>query len=390
MPEPDRLRICQVLSHYHPRASGAERQALAQGGELVRRGHAVRVVTRSIPGQPRDETVDGVTIHRWVETSGRGPMFGLSFVAGVVRALRRLRPEYDLVHTHQGLWESISTGLARPLLSGAPTLVQPASSGYYGEAEEMARTKGFPLLRRLALNNTAFAAISEDIGRQWLDLGVPATRLVRTVSGVDAVRFRPGPSAVESALPPRPRAVFTGRLHPQKGLASLLDAWPEIVARTGGSLVLVGDGPDRAVLEARARGLGMASHVHFAGPVDDPAEYLRAADAFVLPSLAEGMSNSLLEAMATGLPCLASAIGGNTDLLGPGGAGVLVPPGDRGAWASAIVGVFADPERAARLGAAARRRVDAEFALPAVVDRYVAIYRILLAHRPVAEVDATP
>jgi glycosyltransferase involved in cell wall biosynthesis len=383
MTVPDLPRICYVVSHFHPHASGAERQALAQGRELVRRGHEVRVVTRAIPGEPRDDAVDGVTIHRWVETSERGPLFGISFVLGVIRALRRLRPRYDLVHTHQGLWESIATGMARPFLKGAPTLIQPASSGYYGEAEEMARTKGFPILRRFAIRNTAFAAISEDIERQWLALGVAPERMIRMASGVDATLFRPGPSAVEADLPPRPRVVFTGRLHPQKNLDLLLDVWPEVAGRTGASLVLVGDGPERDRLAARARELGVGEKVRFTGLVPAPAEHLRAADAFALPSVAEGMSNSLLEAMATGLPCLASDIGGNTDLLESGGAGQLVAPQDRPAWTEALVRVLTDRDLAARLGAAARRRIDEEYSLAAVVDRYVALYRRLLAGGPV-------
>ena len=175
---PGRLpRICYVLSHFHPHASGAERQALAQGMELVRRGHAVRVVTRSIPGQPRNDAIGGVQIHRWVRTVPIGPTFGLSFVYGVLRALRRLRPEYDLIHTHQGLWEAIATGTGQAygLLRGAPTLIQPARSGYYGEAEELARTRGFDRLRRLILRNTEFAAISADIEAQWLALRGPGS-----------------------------------------------------------------------------------------------------------------------------------------------------------------------------------------------------------------------
>jgi glycosyltransferase involved in cell wall biosynthesis len=386
------LRICYVLSHFHPRASGAERQALAQGRELARRGHAVRVVTRTIDGEPRDDVIDGVRVHRWVRTSSLGPMFGVSFVAGVVRALARLRPEYDLIHTHQGLWESIATGAGRPFLRGAPTLIQPASSGFYGEAEEMARTKGFPWLRRMALRNTAFAAISADIERQWLALGVPADRMIRTASGVDSHHFRPGPAPpeVEASLPPGPRAVFTGRLHPQKNLDLLLDIWPDVVARTGASLILVGDGPERGHLADRARTQGIADRVHFAGSVADPAEILRASDVFALPSVAEGMSNSLLEAMATALPCLASAIGGNTDLLSGGTAGLLIPPDDRPAWTSALIDVLTDPARRARLGGEARGRIEREFALSAVVDRYVAIYRRLLAGEPLAGAGGGP
>jgi glycosyltransferase involved in cell wall biosynthesis len=376
-----KLRICYVVSYFHPIESGAERQALAQGVELVARGHHVQVVTHAIEGLPRDELVQGIEVHRWVRSSRIGPLFALSFVAGVIRALRELGGSYDLIHTHQGLWEAVATGLGRDAFRGVPTLVQPASSGYYGEAEEMARTRGFPLLRQLALRNRAFAAISADIERQWLDLGVRADRLFRMASGVDATHFRPGPSAYEATLLPRPRVVFTGRLHPQKNLAMLLDAWRTVAGRTAANLILVGQGPERERLEAQARALGIVDRVQFTGGVADPADVLRAADLFVLPSVAEGMSNSLLEAMATGLACVASAIGGNTDLL-DNGVGRLVSGEEPAAWSDALIELLDNPEALRRLGAAARHRVETEFALPIVVDRYVELYRQLLGTEP--------
>jgi glycosyltransferase involved in cell wall biosynthesis len=377
------LRICYVLSYFHPIASGAERQALAQGRELVRRGHAVHVVTQTIAGAARDESVEGLQVHRWVEAAGAGRLFAVRFVRGVIAALRRLRRQYDLVHTHQGLWEAVATGLGRGWLKGAPTLVQPASSGYYGEAQELLRTRGAPLLRRAILRNTAFAAISADIERQWRGLGVEPNRLARMTSGVDADHFHPAAdhgidSRTEALLLPRPRVVFTGRLHPQKNLPTLLSAWPSVVRHHSANLILVGQGPDRSRLEAQAAALGIARHVQFTGAVDDPAPILRAADAFVLPSVAEGMSNSLLEAMATALPCLASHIGGNVDLLDDGQTGLLLPGDKPEAWSSALNQVLAAPAMARRLGAAARARIEAEFALPVVVDRYVALYQELL------------
>ena len=378
-PDGPPLRICYVVSYFHPFASGAEGQALAQGLELWRRGHVVHVVTREIPGYPVvDEDYRGVFIHRWVRTRAIGPLFGLSFVAGVMSALRRLRGEIDLIHTHQGLWEAVATGLARMRMGGVPTLVQPASSGYYGEADELRRTRGARLLRRIILANTAFAAISADIERQWSELGVPPGRLVRTASGVDAVRFRPGPSAVEAELLPRPRVVFTGRMHPQKNIPLLLEAWTTVARRSPANLILVGPGDDRRKLEELAGSLGIADRVQFTGGVADPSDYLRAADLFVLPSVAEGMSNSLLEAMATALPCVASRIAGNTDLIQSGRQGRLVESPDAGAWSATILELLEDPESARQLGAAARRRIDEEFALPVVVDRYVDLYRRMI------------
>jgi glycosyltransferase involved in cell wall biosynthesis len=379
MSEPPLLRICYVVSYFHPFASGAERQALAQGAELARRGHAVHVVTHAVAGVARDEEVQGVQVHRWVRSWRVGPLFAVSFVTGVIHALRRLRPEYDLIHTHQGLWEAVATGLGRPWLSGAPTLVQPASSGYYGEAEELARTRGFPFLRKAILCNSAFAAISGDIERQWRNLGVPAERMFRMASGVDADHFYPGPNGLETRLLPRPRVVFTGRLHPQKNLDVLIDAWPRVARETAANLILVGHGPDRERLAGRVQALGISGRVQFTGALPDPADALRAADLFVLPSVAEGMSNSLLEAMSTALPCIASGIGGNTDLLAEGPCGLLVSSNKAEAWSTALIDLLNHPDQARRLGVAARRRIESEYALPIVVDRYLALYRRLLS-----------
>ncbi len=380
-PTPERpLRVGLIVSYFHPFASGAERQALAQGLELVRRGHSVRVITRSVPGYPiDDEEYQGVQIHRWIRTWDRGPAFALSFVAGVVRALRRLRGELDVVHTHQALWEAVATGLARPSFGGIPTLVQPASSGYYGEAQELSRTRGAPLLRRIILRNTHFAAISDDIAREWTNLGVPADRLSRLCSGVDMNVFHPGLSLVDEELPPRPRVVFTGRLHPQKNLPMLLDAWAEVARRSSANLILVGPGSDRQALTERAASLGLADRVQFVGAVSNPADYLRAADVFVLPSVAEGMSNSLLEAMASALPCVVSGVGGNTDLIEHGRTGLLVSTPTPEAWAATLLDLVHNPSEALRLGQAARDRVETEYSLRAVVDRYVDLYRDLIA-----------
>jgi L-malate glycosyltransferase len=379
-PTADTVRVCYVVSFFHPFASGAERQALVQGTELVKRGHTVHVVTRAVPGYPiDDEEYRGVLIHRWIKTATKGPLFGLSFVAGVMRALMKLRSEIDIIHTHQALWEAVATGLARPLLFGKPTLIQPASAGYYGEAEELRSTRGFPVLRRAILANTAFAAISAEIEREWRAHGVAEGRITRMASGVDAESFHPGVSAVEADLLPRPRVIFTGRLHPQKNLPLLLEAWTEVACRAPGNLILVGPGSDRQRLTEMAGKLGISDRVQFVGAVDNPADYLRAADVFVLPSVAEGMSNSLLEAMATALPCVVSGIAGNTDLVTDRETGRLVMEPTAEAWSKILLELLENPSDARRLGMAARERIDREFAHRVVVDRYVDVYRRMIA-----------
>ena len=276
--------------------------------ELARRGHVVHVVTRAVPGYPIvEEEYQGIFIHRWIKTVTGGPLFGLSFVAGVVGAILRLKAEIDVIHTHQALWEAVAAGLSRRLLRGKPTLVQPASAGYYGEADELLRTRGAGILRRAILFNTGFAAISAEIERQWRGLGVSSGRIVRMASGVDAEHFRPATSSVEASLLPRPRHLHRSSPSPEF-LPLLLEAWADVLKHRRASLILVGPGNDRQRLTELADSLGISEQVQFVGAVDDPADYLRAADVFVLPSVAEGMSNSLLEAMATALPCPSRAL----------------------------------------------------------------------------------
>jgi L-malate glycosyltransferase len=173
--------------------------------------------------------------------------------------------------------------------------------------------------------------------------------------------------------------IFTGRLHPQKNLPLLLEAWTTVARRSEANLILVGPGNDRQRLIELAASLGISDRVQFVGPVDSSAEYLRAAEIFVLPSVAEGMSNSLLEAMATALPCVVSGIGGNIDLVADRQTGRLVTEPAAEAWSNTLIELLENPSEARRLGSAARQRIDQEFALGVVVDRYVDLYRRMIA-----------
>jgi glycosyltransferase involved in cell wall biosynthesis len=375
------LRICYCLSHYHPIASGAERQAHRQAQELIRRGHAVQVITRAVAGSPEIEELDGVTIQRLIRPVELGLGFGLTFVATLSTALTRLRDSFDVVHCHQGLWEAAATGIARPF-SKKPSVVQPAAGGEFGEIHQWSRTRGRGLLRRAILRNSHFVAISAQIERELVDFGVAVDRLTRLASGVDTNLFSPGESPLETLLPPRPRVLFLGRLHAQKNLSTLLAAWAAARHRAAASLLIAGDGPLLTELKAQSLSAGTADSIHFVGAVNNPLDYLRAADIFVLPSFAEGMSNSLLEAMSVGLPSIASRIGGNTDLVTDCTTGLLVEPLDVYGWCRAISELLENSGKAKQLGSAARDVVTGRYSIRAIVDQYVSLYERLIAERP--------
>ena len=178
--------------------------------------------------------------------------------------------------------------------------------------------------------------------------------------GIDPEKYQAEATTDLSA----PHLVFVGRLAGVKGVPVLLDALSQIKADMPDLRVtLIGDGPERADLEIRAQDLGLGAVVTFAGykSQDEVAETLASADALVLPSFAEGVPVTLMEAMASGLPVLATRVGGISELVEDGISGYLVPPGNVEALAARIRDLLGDPELRARMGAAGRAKVTADF-----------------------------
>jgi glycosyltransferase involved in cell wall biosynthesis len=161
-----------------------------------------------------------------------------------------------------------------------------------------------------------------------------------------------------------------------RAFIDLMQAQPALRQRL--RLVLVGDGPLRAPCEALLREAGISDLAWFAGERSDVADVMRGLDCFVLPSIAEGISNTILEAMASALPVLATAVGGNADLVADGRTGLLVPAGDAQAMATALAALALDPARAVAMGQAGRREVEARFSLAAMVKAYEGVYDGLL------------
>jgi len=183
------------------------------------------------------------------------------------------------------------------------------------------------MLLRLLRTPDAVIAPSQACRQELLAAGFSAQRIHVIANGVDTAAFRPEGAMKPTTLRPiceGPVVVFTGRLIKAKGLLELLEAWPLLLREVPRAhLVLVGDGTDREALRARARALGVAERVHLAGWVEDVVPFLWAADAFALPSHTEGMPNGLLEAMATGLPCVATSVAAVPDVLRDGGEPAL-------------------------------------------------------------------
>ncbi len=230
-----------------------------------------------------------------------------------------------------------------------------------------------------------YTTVSRDLQRWLVEvIGVPPRRVVQIYNGVNQRSFRPGPRPQELApqgfLGEECLVVGTvGRLAAVKDQATLLRAFALLGRREPAMehrlrLVLVGDGPERESLQALAGELGILERTWFAGDRDEVPELLRLFDLFVLPSLGEGISNTLLEAMATGLPVVATRVGGNPELVREGENGLLTPPGDAEALARALSMLLGDAERRREMGAASLARVRRDFHWERTVAKYLEVY----------------
>jgi sugar transferase (PEP-CTERM/EpsH1 system associated) len=298
------------------------------------------------------------------------------------RLLRKLEPA--IVHTRNaGVMDCNVVAWA----AGVPVRVH----GYHGwDVDDLHGERRRRALIRRACRPfiTHHVTVSGQIA-DWLRRTdhLPEAVLTQVYNGVDTVRFAPGPSASEPLFPectPAPMVIGTvSRLEPVKDPCTLARAFCLLIARRPDlrprvRLALIGDGQLRAEVEAILADGACASLAVVTGWRDDVGQLMRQLKIFVLSSLNEGISNTILEAMATGLPVIATDVGGNGELVVPGTNGALVPPADPDALAATLESLLADPAALAAAGAASRARVERSFSLGRMLDQYAALYTRLL------------
>ena len=327
---------------------------------------------------------DDVTFH----PIGKGDGHGFKVYPALYRLFRALRPA--IVHTRNlaALEATVPAAIA-----GVPVRIH----GEHGwdVADLVGSSRKYRLLRRIYRPFVhRYVALSQGLESYLIDaVGVPPARVARICNGVDTARFAPARDGARAPIAGSPFnhpdlwVVGTvGRLQHVKDPVTLARAFVRALALVPGAaqrmrLAIVGDGALRAEVEdvlAKAR----AAHLAWLpGERADVPACLRGLDCFVLPSRAEGISNTILEAMATGLPVIATNVGGNPELIEEGVTGVLVPPEDPEALAREIVACFRAPQLAAARGRGGRARAEQLFSLDGMVRRYGELYRDLLAAR---------
>lgn len=406
-----RLRICMVIGQFWPRVGGAERQALQQAQWLRSQGHEVLVVTtRHDPRWPTRAVVQGVPVERvgGVYLRGRlrlGKGLYWVFAANLLLTLLRLSRSVDVFHVHQLLTPAAIAALAG-FLGSRPVVVKCGNAGVVGDIAALTCQAGWPrgysplptlyvptryspsrlvglsLLALMKHTNVFVVATSSFMQREILAAGFDDQHVRRIPNGVDLKQFHPNG---QRPLPwPGDKMVLcSARLSFEKGHDVLLRAWRSVVDQhIRARLVLAGDGPLTPYLHAMADELRLGDTVSFVGKTDEVAALLQQAYCAVSASRGEGMSNSVLEALASGAPVVATRVSGSDDLIVDGQNGLLVAPEDEWALAEALVRILRDERLAYGLAAQARPSVEDSYDIEAVTRAYLALYEQVLGGAP--------
>ncbi len=361
------MKIALVTRRYPPLIGGAERVLSYLAPALAEQGADVTVVTSDIRNVL--DFASPVPVVR-LPTSRIRCLGTTIYMRSLRKWLITNRP--DIIYVSMLKHDAyVAVGVGQKL--GIPVVLRPEGAGDTGDLAWQKWGRFGSRIGKRCKQADAFVAISPAIHAELLAEGYDKARIHNLPNGV------PVP---EKAWEPKNsgRAVFVGRLAPEKNLETLLDAW-QIVLKNhrGSSLLLIGEGPEKSKLEAKAKSLEFdGGTVQFLGALADPKHWLRTADLFVLPSKEEGMSIALLEAMALGMPIVASDIPGNHRLLTHEVHGRLASPESPLAIAAAIMAQWAEPEIAVKMAAEARWQVIEKYSIEAMARRHLDLFDQLI------------
>ncbi len=395
--------VMVVSTYYHPVVGGVEIHARQLVRYLHAHGFGVEVVTKRVDrADAARALIDGVPVRRIGPIGPRRSAGKWLLIPGVAARLAAARARYDVIVCVDYRGIGVAAVLVGRLL-GKPVIAQGEVAGVLAGADRPS-TSGLPPesvaarvlkapVRAIYKRAAAVVCIGRDLEREAIRAGVPPERVVYLPHGVDLARFRPPASPAERdglrrdlGWPvDRPIVLYVGRLSIEKGVHDLLRAWQR-AARGTAVLVLVGPDmvghPWDAGVAGRAfvaaNGLGDA--VRFEGGTSDPAPYYRAADVFVQPSHFEALGNTALEAMASGLPVVASGVGGLADFCIDGQTALLHQPRSPESLADALERMLRDAALRERLAAAGRQLVSERFELNALLDRYGRLIEAVAQH----------
>lgn len=377
-----KIHVAVMLQYFFFREStgGSERQLASIIPFLQKRNVVVSIVSRHRTGirAPDFENSHDVKIYRGPNLVNH-QISSAYYYFFALSKLRQIQP--DVIHA-QGLFSPTLTALDyKRYFQDIPVVSRVLRGGVLGD---IIRLKAKPLgkrrMRGIAEKANGFLSISDEITNELLAENIPRHKIWEVPNGVDTERFRPISPSEKQALRHRlnvsgnPVVVFVGRLAPEKRVDNLIASWSVVCDKhPNAQLLVVGQGADREKLESSAGG-----RVRFIGAVENVEEWLQVADIFVLPSIAEGLSNALLEAMASGLPIVVTAVGDATQLIKPDKNGWCIPPDDIDALTTSLLEAFDNRDKLKIMGANNRQRIVDDYQLDVTARKWRELYDSVL------------
>ncbi len=386
------MRILMIIEMYPPEFTGAGEQLARLAPRLAAQGVDIEILTSQTGQRDRTDRENGAVVHRLASGHWRRfTRFALRSAAWIIPR----RSYFDIIHLHglssAGLFAALATRHA-----GAKTLMKFTMAGQESAARIQRLRGGWAKLRVIRRIDRYVCTSSALVG-ELLSAGFDEKRILRIPNGVDVDRFRPLADAQRLIERRALRdmagwdektlvTAFMGGIEHRKGVDILIEAWPAIVRDVPGARLLLLGPTDHITadpafireMESRLDALGLRKTAWLAGRQSNPEWFLARSDLFVLPSRREGLPNALIEAQASGLPCVAADLPGITDdIVAERETGHIVPQEAPDLLASRIVSLLRNPDLRADMGRKARLRAVDCFNLDAVSARYVMLYREL-------------
>ena len=374
------MNILFTIRYFYPFIGGTEKQALTLASRLVRKGLQVKIITSRFDRKwQKREIIDDVEVVRLC--SPRIKVIGaLIFLCCLAGYLVKNRKEISLIQTFQiGYTSSLSIFLATLLRK--PSVIKLASSGRGGDIQRGRKTLWGKLFLYFSKKAARFIVVSTTVKQELMSESVDSVKFYQVGNGVNLNGYTQTEAKSQARMalkiPDKKTIMYTGRLSSEKGVEFLIRSFARVHRRLNCQLLIIADGPEKKNIERVIEQLEVTDAVDIVPAVDDVAPYLRAADLFVLPSQFEGLSNSLLEAMACRLPVISTSVGGSIDIIESGVNGVLIEYNNEERLSQEISNLLGDPELSASLGKHARETVERQHDMDVIAEEYLGVYNSL-------------
>lgn len=420
----NKLRILMVIAVFYPYVGGSEKQAQRLALELIRKNIEVTVITgRWSNLLKKCEKLNGLKIIRNLtnfifyikgKLNTKISFFHSDLLSSKVKLrlvrifLRRIfvrisvyiyqvslfcfflthKNSYDIIHVHQVLFPAFISSLCARIFK-KPVIVKVGSSGFNSDINQIKKfPEGKLQLKYILKNIDRLVCTSRKMEEDFLNEGISKDKIILIRNGVKVRDFNQSYDFCNNL-------VCVGRFIKTKNIDTLITAFLKIIHITGKNnlkLTLIGDGPEKESIVRLIKNFGLEENIILTGMVDDTAEFLKKSDIFVFPSLIEGLSNSLIEAMSYKLPCIVSNIPGNVEVIGENDSsytigkgyfkvtkyGILFNPSDVEGLVNSVKYILDNPEKRKEIGENAYEKVIREYNIEIIADKYMELYKEVL------------